>query len=197
MSECLKKEILMAFADRELLSTEMESTERHISTCASCKQGLESLRATSLKVNALLSSLAPATMADAEVFQIVRIPYSGANARMRWTAVASVGVLVAALILFVMIRHQHPASMTNFVRAVAPEPTPSVEKNEVVVAAVRKPVQVATPKPQLKVRQFQALDDGEPDRDGNDLSGEFACAELSGCTGDAIGEAYSGGSACG
>ena len=69
----------------------------------------------------------------------------GANSRMRWTAVASVGVLVATLVLFVMIRRQHSAPATNFVR-VAPAPAPSVEKKEVLAAAVTKPAHVGTPK---------------------------------------------------
>ena len=59
MSACLKKEILLAFADGELPPGEMESAERHIAACAVCKQELESIRATRVKVNALLSSLAP------------------------------------------------------------------------------------------------------------------------------------------
>jgi hypothetical protein len=160
MSGCLKQEILMAFADSELPRGEMESAERHISACAGCTQELESVRAMGVKVNALLSSLALREPSDAGVSAVVRIPYSGANARMRWTAVASVGVLVAALVLFAMIRRQHPAPATNFVKAVAP--APFVEKKELLAAMVTKPAHAGSPKKPLKIRQFQALDDGEP-----------------------------------
>jgi hypothetical protein len=162
VSVCLKKEKLMAFADRELPSAEMELAERHILVCAACNRELESVRATSVKVNSLLGSLAVNEEPNAAPIAVVRIPYSGANARMRWTAVTSVGVLVVALVLFVMIRRQHSAPATNFVKAVAPAPTPSVEKKQVLVAAVTKPAHVGIPKTLLKVRQFQALDDGEP-----------------------------------
>jgi len=153
---------LLAFVDRELPSAEMESAQRHITGCVACKQELETIRATSVKVNSLLSSLAPDDEANTAPIAVVRTPYSGANLRMHWTVVASVGVLVAALFLFVMIRRQHSAPATNFVKAVVPAPAPPVEKKEVLVAAVAKPVHVGTPKTPLKVRQFQALDDGEP-----------------------------------
>jgi hypothetical protein len=162
MSVCLKKEILLAFADGELTSGEMELRQRHISTCTACKQELESIRATSLRVNALLNSLTPGEIADANELTVVRIPYAGAYVRMRWTAVASVGVLVAALILFVMIRRQHSTPPTNVSKTVAPTLMLNVEKKEVLAEAVTKPAHVVTPNTPLKVRQFQALDDGEP-----------------------------------
>jgi anti-sigma factor RsiW len=162
VSECLKKEILIAFVDGELPPGEMESAERHISACVACKQELGSVRVTNMKVNSLLASLAPDEELNSAPIALVRIPYSGANSRMRWTAVASVGVLVAALVLFVMIRRQHSAPETNIAKAVTPAPTASVEKKEVLVAAVAKPAHVETPKRPLKIRQFQALDDGEP-----------------------------------
>src|SRR5580704_7622467 len=111
MSVCLKKEILMAFADRELPSGEMELAERHIANCATCKRELESIRATALKVNSLLSFLAPEETADAVV--IARTPHVETNVRMRWAAVASVGMLAAALILFVIMRRQHSAPALN------------------------------------------------------------------------------------
>jgi anti-sigma factor RsiW len=162
MSGCLKQEILMAFSDSELPSGEMKSAERHIADCAACKRELESIRATSLKVNAMLNSLAPRETANADAVTVARIPYSSANTRMRWTAIASVGVLVAALILFVMIRRQHPTPATSVAKTVAPAPVPDVEKKEVLAEAVTKPAHVGTPKGPVKVRQFQALDDGEP-----------------------------------
>jgi hypothetical protein len=168
MSACLKKELLLAFADRELPSGEMELAERHIARCEACNQELENIRVTSTKVNALLSSLAPEETTGADAIAVVRIPYRGANARMRWTAVASLGVLVAAVILFVSIRRQHSAPTTNFVQAVVPASVQPVEKKETFVAAVTKPAHVGTPtrigtpKTPLKLRQFQALDDGEP-----------------------------------
>lgn len=162
MSACLKKESLLAFADRALPSSEMEFAERHVAGCASCKQELESIRATSVRVNSLLAALAPGEIEGADTIAVGRIPYSGANARMRWAALASVGVLVAALFLFVMIRRQHSAPVTNFVKAVVPAPVQPVEKKETLVAAAKKLAHVETPKTPLKVRQFQALDDGEP-----------------------------------
>jgi anti-sigma factor RsiW len=162
MSVCLKKETLMAFADCELTPDEMDLAERHTSTCAVCKQELESVRATNVKVNSLLCSLAPDEEQNAVAIAVVRIPYSGANLRTRWTAAASIGVLVAALFLYVMIRRQYSAPATNFVKAVAPAPLPSVEKQDVVVTGIAKPAHVGTPKMPAKVRQFQALDDGEP-----------------------------------
>jgi anti-sigma factor RsiW len=162
MSVCLKKETLLAFADGELPSDEMAFTERHIAACAACKQKLESIRATSLKVDALLSSLAPEATTNGAAISVARIPYSGANVRMRWTAVASVGVLVTALFLFVMIRRQHPAPTLNVVKTAPPVPVLSVEKKEVFVAVAAKPAGVGALKTPLKVRQFQALDDGEP-----------------------------------
>ncbi len=49
MSACLKKETLLAFADRELTPGEMESAERHVAACAACQQQLESIRAMNWK----------------------------------------------------------------------------------------------------------------------------------------------------
>jgi len=162
MSACLKKELLMAFADHELPSSEMESAERHIATCAACELELENIRATSVKVNALLSSLAPDEATSVDPIAVVRIQYGGASVRMRWASVASVGVLVAALFLFVMIRRQHYAPELSVVKTVAPAPVRAVENKDVLVASAAKPVRVVTPKARLQVRQFQALDDGEP-----------------------------------
>jgi anti-sigma factor RsiW len=162
MSGCLTKETLLEFVDRELPSGEMESAERHVAGCVTCAQELEAIRATNVKVNSLLSSLATDDQVSNALVAVVRIPYSGANLRMRWTAAVSVSVLVATLVLFVMIPQQHSASPTNFVKAVAPAPVPSVEKKEVLAAVAAKPAHVATPKTPAKVRQFQALDDGEP-----------------------------------
>jgi anti-sigma factor RsiW len=160
MSVCLKKEILMAFADRELPPGETELAERHFANCATCKRKLESVRATTLKVNSLLSLLAPEETADAVV--IARIPHVETNVRMRWAAVASVGMLAVALILFVILRRQHSAPALNIAKSAVVAPVLPVEKNDVLVAAVAKPAHVATPKPPVKLRQFQALDDGEP-----------------------------------
>jgi anti-sigma factor RsiW len=162
MSGCLKKEKLLAFVDGEMPSDEMELTERHIEVCTSCRREVEGVRATSVTVNALLNSLAPGETAGVDALTAVRIPYGSGKTRMRWTAVASVGVLVAALVLFVLIRRQHSAPAQNIVTAVTPAPTPSVEKKEVLAAAVAKPTHVGTPRGPLKVRQFQALDDGGP-----------------------------------
>jgi anti-sigma factor RsiW len=158
----LKKEIVMAFADRELPSGEMESAEGHIAVCAVCRQELESIRARSMKVDSLLNSLAPNEEATVAPIGVIRIPYSGANAQMRWAAAASVGVLVAALVLFVMIRRQHSAPATNVAKSVAPAQMSSVEKKDVLAATAVKPAHVVAPTARLKVRQFQALDDGEP-----------------------------------
>jgi hypothetical protein len=166
MSGCLKKEALLALADREWPSGDMELAERHIAVCLSCKQELESIRATNLKVNSLLSSLAPEESGGADAIAIVRIPYSGANVRMRWTAVASVGVLVAALLLFVMIRRQHPSHELNVVEAVTSAPLQSVGKKEVLTATVAKTPHVGATKTAVKMRQFQALDNGEPIESG-------------------------------
>jgi Putative zinc-finger len=160
VSECLKKKILMAFADGELPSGEMDSAERHISTCAACQRELASIRARTLKVNSLLSLLAPEESADA--CAVVRIPSGETNLRIRWTAVASVGVLAAALILFVIMRRQHFAPALNIAKTSAQAPLPAVENKEALVATVKKPANVRTPKTPLRVRQFQALDDGEP-----------------------------------
>jgi anti-sigma factor RsiW len=162
MSVCLKKETLLEFADGELPSGEMASAERHIAGCAACEQKLESIRATSLKVDVLLSSLAPEETANGAAISVVRMPYRVANSRMRWSAVASIGALVAALFLFVMIRRQHPAPTLDVVKTATPAPVLSVEKKEPLVAAVAKPAQVGSPKARVKVRQFLALDDGEP-----------------------------------
>jgi anti-sigma factor RsiW len=162
MSVCLRKETLLAFADRELASDESGLAERHIAVCAACQQELESIRAASVKVNSLLHSLAPDEGEIAAPIGVIRIPYTGANARMRWTAAASAGVLVAALVLFVMIRRQHSAPVMGLVSVVAPPQLPSVEKKGAVIAAVTKPAHVGSRKTSVKMRQFRALDDGEP-----------------------------------
>jgi hypothetical protein len=166
MSACLKKATLQAFVDSELPPVELASAERHIATCASCQQELDGIRATTLKVGALLDSLAPDDGLNTAPIAVVRIPYDGANSRMRWTVVTSAGVFVATLFLFVMIWRQHSPTATNVVKSMTPAFVPSVEKKEVLVAAVTKPAQVGTSKPRVKVRQFQALDDGEPMQTG-------------------------------
>ena len=80
MSVCLKKETLLAFVDRELPSAEMESAQRHITGCVACKQELETIRATSVKVNSLLSSLAPDDEANTAPIAVV-IPVTGFRLR--------------------------------------------------------------------------------------------------------------------
>src|ERR1700722_18770768 len=104
MSTCLKKETLLAFVDREMLSSEMELAESHVTACAVCRKQLDAIRATSLKVNALIGSLAPNDGATAEQIAVVRIPERVANPGMRWGTVAAVSVLAVAVAVFVMIR---------------------------------------------------------------------------------------------
>jgi hypothetical protein len=166
MSACLKKETLLAFADCELTSGEMGSAEQHVAACAVCRNELANVCAMNVNVNALLSSLAPDDSQNVDASAVVRIPYSGANERIRWAAVASVGVLVAALLLFVMIRRQPSAPAPDVAKIVTPASQPIVEKKEIPVATVKKPLHVGAPKRAVKVRQFQALDDGEPMQTG-------------------------------
>lgn len=162
MSVCLKKERLLAFADNELTPGEMELAEVHIAACASCEQELAVIRATNLKVNALLSSLAPNDATNAEQIAVIRIADYATIPGMRWAAVASVGVLAAALVLFAMIRRTHTVVPTDVAKTVSPLPVSVVEKKDVAVAAVAKPARVAVPKVHAPTRQFQALDNGAP-----------------------------------
>jgi anti-sigma factor RsiW len=162
MSTCLKKETLLAFVDRELTPGDMESAEKHIAACSACQQQVESIRATSLKVNALLSSLVPNDAASEERIVAIRIPGRVANPWMGWAAVVSVGALTAALVLFGIIHRTHPVTPSDAAKTVAPAPVPAAEQKELVVATVVKPVQVAAPKVHATVRQFQALDNGAP-----------------------------------
>src|SRR5579864_1980964 len=96
MSACLKKEALLALLDGELAPGEMASLHGHIAGCLSCRLELDSIRATNLKVNALLGSLAPNDAASAGQISVIRISGKAANPGVCWVAVASVGVLVAA-----------------------------------------------------------------------------------------------------
>jgi anti-sigma factor RsiW len=162
MSACLKKEAWLAFLDRELAAGEMESAEKHVADCSSCQQQLESIRSTSREVNALLSSLAPHDAASAESIVVVRVPYDVATSGMRWAAVASVGVLAAAAVLFAMVRRPHVVAPPTEAKAAAPAPVTGSEKKEVVVATVEKPAPVGAHKVHTRVRQFQALDSGAP-----------------------------------
>lgn len=167
MSACLKKEALLAFVDGELASAEMESAERHVAGCASCQQELESVRATSMKVNALLSSLAPNDSVSAEQIAVIRVPNTAANPGVRWMMVTAVGVLAVSLALFALVRRSHKVPPSDVAKMVAPPRVLTAEKKDVVVAAVvKKPHQVAGPKVHAKVRQFQALDDGPPIQTG-------------------------------
>lgn len=162
MSACLKNETLLAFVDREMASGEMESAERHVSACAACQQELDSIRATGLKVNTLLSSLAPNDGVSGEQIAAVRIPVTAANLGVRWITVTAVGVLAIALVLFALVRHSHPVPPSEVTKTVGPVPVPAVGKKDVVVAAEVKPVHVVGPKAHAKARQFQALDNGGP-----------------------------------
>ena len=162
MSGCLKKETLLAIVDREMAPGEMESAEKHIAACPACQHRLEGIRASSLKVNALLSSLAPNDTASAESIAVIGIPVKAANPWMRWAAVASVGVLTAALVLFGIIRRTHTGPPSDAARTVAPAAAPAVEKKTAIVATAAKPDHARPPKVPAKVRQFQALDDGAP-----------------------------------
>jgi hypothetical protein len=162
MSACLKKEALLALADRELPFGEMEVAKRHIAVCSECEQELDSIRATSLKVNLLLSSLALREEPINAPVAVARIPSIGETARIQWATVATVGILVAALLLVVMMRRPHSGPDPRMVKSAVPAPTLPIEKKEVLVAAVAKPALVGTRKTSVKVREFQALDDGEP-----------------------------------
>ena len=162
MSVCLKKETLLAFADREMTSGEMESAEKHLAACAACQQELAVIRATSLKVNALLSSFSPDGATDTQQTAVVYIPYKVANPGLRWVTVASVSALAIALTLFVMIRRTHTVAPPELANTIASAPAIAVEKKDVVVAMVPKHAHLSGAKTGAKVRQFQALDDGAP-----------------------------------
>jgi hypothetical protein len=162
MSTCLKTETLLAFADSELASGEMELTEMHIAACSSCRQQLDSVRAASLKVNALIGSLAPDEATDAEQVAVIRIPEKAANPGMHWVSVAAVGVLVMALAIFVMIRRTHTDAPSDVAETVALAPVPAAEKKDVVLTPVTKPADVGVPRAHARVQQFQALDNGAP-----------------------------------
>jgi anti-sigma factor RsiW len=167
MSTCLKQATLQAFVDRELPSAEMETAERHVAACAVCQQQLDGIRETNLKVNALLSSLAPENDPAVLPCAVIRISPSGVNARMHWLGIASIGVLAAACTcLFLVIRRPHaaPAPTVAAIQTPAAASTVAAEIRPTVVPPA--PVHVVPPKPRLKVRQFQALDDGEPMQTG-------------------------------
>ena len=166
MSECLKRETLLVFVDRELSTGEMESAERHIALCAACRRQLDEVRAMSVKVDALLSSLAPNDAPNLEPIAVISIPPKTANARMRWTAMACVGVLVAALLLFAIIRRSHTTPAPNVARTERPVTVPSPEKKDAPAENIGKVASVAVHKPHPRVREFQALDDGEPIQTG-------------------------------
>ena len=163
MSVCLKKERLLAFADNELMPGEMELADVHIAACASCQQELAVIRGTNLKVNTLLSSLAPNDATHAEQIAVIRIADHATNAGMRWAAVASVGVLAGAMVFFAVIRRTHTVVPTpDVAKAAVPAPVIAAEKKVVVVETVTKPARVAAPKVHAPTRQFQALDNGAP-----------------------------------
>ena len=162
MSACSKKEALLAYVDRELAPGELELAEKHVAGCTSCQQQLQSIRASSLKVNALLSSLAPIDAASAESIAVIRIPIKATNPWMRWAAIVSVGAATATLVLLAMIRHTHTVTQSDAAKTVAPATAPAVETKKVIGTTIAKPDHAGRPKVPAKVRQFQALDDGAP-----------------------------------
>jgi len=166
MSECLKQETLLAFADRELQAAEMELVERHIADCSACKLQFDRVSATSVKVDALLNSLAPSDSLEQEPRTFVSIPQRAASIRTRWAAVGSIGVLAAAAFLwFLAVRGSHPTEQPRLVVSATPVALP-VEKTPVAVPVSNKPTQVAIHKPRTASRQFQALDNGGPIQTG-------------------------------
>jgi len=162
MSACLKNETLLAFVDREMTPADSELAEKHVAACSACQQQLEGIRASSLKVNALLSSLAPDGEANAGSITVIRLQNNAANPAMRWAIVGSVGVLAATLLLSAMIRRPHIANPPDSARTATFTPAPEVEKKTAVVATIVNPVHTTVPKVPAKVRQFQALDNGAP-----------------------------------
>jgi anti-sigma factor RsiW len=166
MSECVRRETLLAFADRELATDEMKLVERHIADCSACKREFDNVSATSLKVDALLSSLVPSGALDSEPSVFVSIPQRAATIRTRWAAVGSIGLLAAAAFLwFLAVRGSRPTQQPRLVVSAPPVVLP-VEKAPVAVPVSNKPTQVAIHKPRAVARQFQALDNGGPIQTG-------------------------------
>jgi anti-sigma factor RsiW len=166
MSECVKRETLLAFADRELAAEEMKLVECHIADCSSCKREFDNVSATSLKVDALLSSLVPSDAIDSEPSVFVSIPQRAASIRTRWAAVGSIGLLAAAAFLwFLAVRGSGPTQQPRLVVSAPPVVLP-VEKTPVAVPVSNKAAQVAIHKPRAVARQFQALDNGGPIQTG-------------------------------
>jgi anti-sigma factor RsiW len=168
MTGCLKKETLLAFVDRELPAGEMESAELHVAVCGECKAELESLRATSVKVNALLSSLASEEMSGATQLAVISIPERAVTARNRWVAVASIGVVaIAAGLLLLAMRRPHSAPQSDLAKSpAAPLTSVVAERKPNGPRELIQPVNVSVHKTRPKVRKFQALDDGEPIQTG-------------------------------
>lgn len=175
MSMCVKEEILQAYVDRELPGPEMESVAAHLAECAACSTSLEVIRATNLKVETFLNSLAPEEVPVVAPVSIAELSRRSAASRLAWTAVVAGGALAAGILLLVMMvrrpqvntaydssRNQPvipiSSSATKDESALPVRAGISVEKT----ATIGKTTHVRATKMQLKVLNFQALDNRGP-----------------------------------
>jgi anti-sigma factor RsiW len=182
MSNCLDRQTLQMFLDREISPSGMVSAEIHFASCDKCRTAFEDLRAVNLHTQSLLNSLLPEQMPEIMPAAVIKFAPKSAATRARFIA-ASIGALAAcALLAFAIARHDsHPtnsvaaipnsasASSATHQLAAIPPPAPEIAKHapladsgRALQARHRAPMHPVAP----SKLDFIALDDDGPIESG-------------------------------
>ncbi len=171
MSDCVNRETLLAFVDGELAASETASVERHIAGCAACRLELDRVRATTIRVDSFLNSLAPAEAPAASPYMAPIAPPKPSSSWIRWAATASLGALAAAsLLFFITFRRSHtprnPPANVVVAKIQAPPPISISAPESHNAAPSQKPPQPHIRAARPAENDFMPLDDGPPVVDG-------------------------------
>jgi putative zinc finger protein len=168
MSTCLKEEQFQALVDNELAETERESISTHIAGCEECREKLDAIQSSAMRLNSLMDSLVPEGMPEVS-HGLLATPN-----RESVTAWGLVGVIsataVAALVLLAVIFLKRAPDRPNSpaVAQVASVTVPTAITPAVVPTVAHTPKKVIRPQhnSQPRTLQFHALDNGGPIEEG-------------------------------
>lgn len=161
MSVCLKEEVLQAFMDQELGEPENDCVSAHVAACAACRGKLALIQSSSLKLKSILDSLVPDGHSAASLNSVIDLPQPASAPTIAWTVVAA-GAAIAAVILvaFIFLRSGPVVPGSRDIAIVSHAPAVVRLTGNHPTPILHAPVPVRKQKPQLRILQFHALDNG-------------------------------------
>jgi hypothetical protein len=161
MSVCLKEEVLQAFMDQELGEPENDCVSAHVAGCAACRGKLALIQSSSLKLKSILDSLVPDGHSVASLNTVIDLPQPASAPTIAWTGVAA-GAAIAAVILvaFIFLRSGPVVPGSRDIAIVSHTSAAVKSTGDQPTPIIHAPVPVRKQKPQPRILQFHALDNG-------------------------------------